>query len=77
MMTGIEIDDRALCAAAAGAEAMIAGQAQMMFEPMSAAIEPIRRGKLRALAVTTAARSAALPDVPTVGEPCRATRRAP
>jgi len=39
-----------------------------MFEPMSAAIEPIRTGKLRALAVTTAARSQALPEVGTVGE---------
>ena len=43
---------------------MIDGKAQMMFEPMSAAIEPVRSGKLRALAVTTAARSPALPDVP-------------
>ena len=34
-------------------KAMIAGEAQMMFEPMSASIEPVRSGKLRALAVTT------------------------
>jgi tripartite-type tricarboxylate transporter receptor subunit TctC len=47
---------------------MIGGQAQMMFEPMSASIEPIRNGQLRPLAVTTAARSAVLPDVPTLGE---------
>ena len=47
----------------------------MMFEPMSASIEPIRSGKLRALAVTTAARSAALPDVPILGMSCGATRR--
>ncbi len=32
---------------------MIEGEAQMMFEPMSASIEPVRSGKLRALAVTT------------------------
>ncbi len=49
-------------------KAMIAGEAQMMFEPMSASIEPVRSGKLRAIAVTTAQRSAALPDVPTVSE---------
>jgi tripartite-type tricarboxylate transporter receptor subunit TctC len=47
---------------------MIAGEAQVMFEPMSASIGPVRQGKLRALAVTTSARSATLPDVPTVGE---------
>jgi tripartite-type tricarboxylate transporter receptor subunit TctC len=47
---------------------MIAGQAQMMFEPMSASIEPVRTGKLRALAVTTATRSLALPDVPTMND---------
>jgi tripartite-type tricarboxylate transporter receptor subunit TctC len=35
---------------------------------MSASIEPVRTGKLRALGVTTATRSAALPDVPAVGE---------
>jgi tripartite-type tricarboxylate transporter receptor subunit TctC len=35
---------------------------------MSASIEHIRAGKLRALAVTTATRSEMLPDVPTVGE---------
>jgi tripartite-type tricarboxylate transporter receptor subunit TctC len=48
-------------------KAMIDGQATMMFEPMSAAIEPIRAGKLRALAVTTATSSPALPEVPIVG----------
>ena len=36
-------------------KAMIAGEAQMMFEPMSASIGPVRSGKLRALAVTTSA----------------------
>ena len=35
---------------------------------MPASIEYIRAGKLRALAVTTATRSEALPDIPTVGE---------
>jgi tripartite-type tricarboxylate transporter receptor subunit TctC len=40
----------------------------MMFEPMSASIRPIRAGSLRALAVTTVARSEALPDVPTMGD---------
>jgi tripartite-type tricarboxylate transporter receptor subunit TctC len=47
---------------------MIAGNAQMMFEPMSASIGPIRAGQLRPLAVTIAARSPALPDVPSLSE---------
>ncbi len=47
---------------------MIEGKAQMMFEPMSASIEPVRSGKLRALAVTTTTRSSALPDVPPLTE---------
>jgi tripartite-type tricarboxylate transporter receptor subunit TctC len=49
-------------------KAMIAGEAEMMFEPMSAAIEPVRSGALRAIAVSTATRSPALPGVATVGE---------
>jgi tripartite-type tricarboxylate transporter receptor subunit TctC len=49
-------------------KAMIAGEAEMMFEPMSASIEPVQSGKLRALAVTTAMRSAALPDVPVLAD---------
>jgi tripartite-type tricarboxylate transporter receptor subunit TctC len=47
---------------------LLAGQMQVMFEPTIAAIEFIRSGKLRALAVTTATRSDLLPDIPTVGE---------
>jgi tripartite-type tricarboxylate transporter receptor subunit TctC len=46
--------------------AMIEGKAEMMFEPMSASIEPVRSGKLRAIAVTTATRSEALPEIPTM-----------
>src|SRR5262249_41572271 len=41
---------------------------QVSFIGLIVAIEHIRSGKLRALAVTTATRSDALPDVPTVGE---------
>jgi tripartite-type tricarboxylate transporter receptor subunit TctC len=47
---------------------LLAGQVQVMFSPMSSSIEFVRGGKLRALAVTTAARSDVLPDLPTVGE---------
>ncbi len=47
---------------------LIGGQVQVYFTPMSAAVEYIRAGRLRALAVTTAMRSEALPDLPTVSE---------
>lgn len=47
---------------------LLNGQVQVLFEPLPASIQHIRSGKLRALAVTTAARSEALPDVPTVAE---------
>jgi tripartite-type tricarboxylate transporter receptor subunit TctC len=47
---------------------LLAGQVQLMFGPLSSSIEYVRAGKLRGLAVTSAARSEALPDLPTVGE---------
>ncbi len=47
---------------------LIAGHVEALFVTLPAAIEHIRGGRLRALAVTGAARSAALPDVPTVAE---------
>jgi tripartite-type tricarboxylate transporter receptor subunit TctC len=47
---------------------LLGGEVHVMSAPMSASIEHIRAGKLRALAVTTATRSTMLADVPTVGE---------
>jgi len=47
---------------------LLGGQVQVGFEPMPGTIEHIRAGKLRPLAVTTAIRSDALPNIPTVGE---------
>jgi len=47
---------------------LLAGQVQVSFPTMPASIEYIRAGRLLALAVTTATRSDALPDIPTVGE---------
>jgi tripartite-type tricarboxylate transporter receptor subunit TctC len=47
---------------------LISGQVQVLFGAMPASLGYIRAGKLRALAVTTAARQEVLPDVPTVGE---------
>jgi tripartite-type tricarboxylate transporter receptor subunit TctC len=47
---------------------LLGGQVQVMFAPVLMSIESIRAGRLRALAVTTAARSDVLSGVPTVGE---------
>jgi tripartite-type tricarboxylate transporter receptor subunit TctC len=47
---------------------LVGGQVQVMFAVMLEALEYIRAGKLRALAVTTAARSELLPDIPTVAD---------
>jgi tripartite-type tricarboxylate transporter receptor subunit TctC len=47
---------------------LLAGQVQVFFPPMVVPIGQIKAGKLRALAVTTATRSGALPDIPTVAE---------
>jgi tripartite-type tricarboxylate transporter receptor subunit TctC len=47
---------------------LMGGQIQLMFDSMPSAMPFIKAGKLRAVAVTTARRSQALPDVPTVAE---------
>jgi tripartite-type tricarboxylate transporter receptor subunit TctC len=47
---------------------LMAGQVQVMFPTTAASIASVRAGRLRALAVTTATRSKALPDVPVVGD---------
>jgi len=67
-MTGINLDIVQFAGGGPALKGMIGGEAQVMFEPISASIAPIRSGKLRALAVTTAARSAALPEIPALSE---------
>jgi tripartite-type tricarboxylate transporter receptor subunit TctC len=47
---------------------LLAGQVQLGFDTLPASIEYIRAGRLRALAVSTLARSQALPQLPTIGE---------
>jgi tripartite-type tricarboxylate transporter receptor subunit TctC len=47
---------------------LLAGQVQVIFSSLPAAIEYIKADKLRALAVTTAARFEGMPDIPTVGD---------
>ena len=47
---------------------LLAGQIQMVFSDMAPALPHIKSGKLRAIAVTSSQRSAAVPDVPTISE---------
>jgi tripartite-type tricarboxylate transporter receptor subunit TctC len=48
--------------------ALLGGQIELSFASLPSSIEFIRTGKLRGLAVTSAMRSEALPDLPTIGE---------
>ena len=68
MMTGVETSIVHYAGGGPALKAIIAGDAQVMFEPMSASIEPVRKGQLRAIAVTTTTRSEALPNVPPLAE---------
>jgi tripartite-type tricarboxylate transporter receptor subunit TctC len=68
MMTGIDMVHVPYKGSAPSLTDLLGGQVQVTFATMPASIEFIRAGKLRALAVTTATRSPALPEVPTVGE---------
>jgi tripartite-type tricarboxylate transporter receptor subunit TctC len=68
MMAGVNIVHVPYRGAGPALTDMLGGQVQMMFPATVASIEYIRAGKLRALAVTTATRSEALPDIPTVGD---------
>jgi tripartite-type tricarboxylate transporter receptor subunit TctC len=67
-MTGVKMVHVPYRSSAPALTDLLGGQVQMMFSPLPSSIEYVRAGKLRALAVTTATRSAALPDIPTVGD---------
>ena len=68
MMTGVDMVHVPYRGGAPALTDLLAGQVQVFFAPMVLPIEQVRAGKLRALAVTTATRSEALPDIPTVGD---------
>jgi len=67
-MAGVDITHVPYKGSAPAQTDLIAGQVQMMFANIPAAINLIKTGRLRALAVTGTQRNAALPDVPTVAE---------
>jgi tripartite-type tricarboxylate transporter receptor subunit TctC len=68
MMTGIDMQHIPYRGAGPALNDLLAGQVQIMFDTVSGSIGHITAGRLRPLAVTTATRSAALPDTPTVGD---------
>jgi len=68
MMAGIEMIHVPYRSAAAAMTDLLSGQMQLYLGTAAATIGYIKGGSLRALAVTTAARAQALPDIPTVGE---------
>jgi len=68
MMTGIDVFHVPYRGDAPALTDLLAGQVQVYFGPMPSSIEFIRVGRLRPLAVTTATRSEALPDIPAVSE---------
>jgi tripartite-type tricarboxylate transporter receptor subunit TctC len=68
MMTGVEMQHVPYRGSPAALTDMIGGQIHVMFDSLPASIEYIRAGKLRALAVTTKERSAALPEVASVSD---------
>jgi tripartite-type tricarboxylate transporter receptor subunit TctC len=68
MMTGIAILHVPYRGAAPALADLLGGRTNVMFDNMATAIEHIRSGKVRPLAVTTASRSPLLPDLPTIAE---------
>ena len=68
MMAGVDLVHVPYRGVAPALTDLIGGQVQVVFPTMPGSIEYIRTGKLRALAVTTAMRAEALPDIPTVGD---------
>jgi tripartite-type tricarboxylate transporter receptor subunit TctC len=68
MMTGVNMVHVPYRSVAAGMTDMLSGQVQVTFGTTASTIEYIKAGTLRALAVTTATRAEALPDLPAIAE---------
>lgn len=68
MMAGVDMVHVPYRGTALALTDLIGGQVQVMLDNLPPFIEHVRTGKVRALAVTTATKSEALPEVPTVGE---------
>jgi tripartite-type tricarboxylate transporter receptor subunit TctC len=67
-MTGVQMTHVPYKGSAPALTDLIGGQVQLMFDNLPSSLQFIKAGKLRALAVTSAERSSALPDLPTLSE---------
>jgi tripartite-type tricarboxylate transporter receptor subunit TctC len=68
MMSGVSVQHVPYRGAAPAMTDLLAGHVQLYFSTTPVSIEQIRSGRVRGLAVTTAERLEALPDLPTIGE---------
>jgi len=68
MMTGVKMVNVPYRGDIPAITDLIAGQVQVLFGTLPSSIEYVKAGNLRALAVTSMARSPALPDIPAMGE---------
>ena len=68
MMAGVNLTHVPYRGAGPALTDLIGGQVQVYLDGLPSSIEYIRAGKLRALAITTATRSEAMPDIPTAGD---------
>ena len=68
MMTGVDMLHVPYRGVAPALQDLLSGRIHVMIDNMATAVEYIRSGKVRALAVTTAFRSPLLPDLPTIGD---------
>ena len=67
-MTGINLVHVPFKGSGQSMPALLAGQVQMIFDPLPTSLLHVKTGKLRALAISTAKRSPAMPDLPTAAE---------
>lgn len=67
-VAGIDIQHVAYRGSAPALTDLVAGQIQVMFDPLQSVLSNVQAGKLRAIAVSSRTRSAVLPNVPTIAE---------
>ena len=67
-MTGINVVHVPFKGSGQAMPNLLAGQVQLVFDPMPSSLPHVKSGRLRAIAISTAGRSPAIPDLPTVAE---------